>query len=208
MGDRGAAERGRRGCRGRHAVDDVQWAPPSVTSVLDEIAARTEAPVVQLLTTLPEQAEGLVSSVSGSVVRVGPIEDEEAKALVEAIAGSIEAAVRDRIVDLADGHPLFLIETLRLIGGPGGSAGATSGPNTIRGVIAARLDHSRCRRCDCLRPPPPSRAAFRSRPLRRSPPTSRRADGCCSPCSSWSEDCSPRSASPPAGGLRLARDGP
>ena len=121
-------------------VDDAHWSDDDLDAVLHEVAIRPDGPLVLVRTVLPEFVSGTSASIT-----VDPLAEADALELLLSVAG--DTPVNDRIIAQADGNPLFLIETGRMLGEDGlGSLAETEGvselriPTTIRGLLTARIE--------------------------------------------------------------------
>jgi DNA-binding SARP family transcriptional activator len=105
--------------------DDTHWAQPALLDLIDYLRAFvTDDPVLLLCLTRPD-----VGEVRLSPLVLDPLGEDESRALV---AGAVSDATAQRIVETAEGNPLFL-EQLVAIGDE------TELPSTIQAVLAARL---------------------------------------------------------------------
>ena len=97
-------------------VEDVHWADPSS---LELLGALMDIDVALLLvaTARPEFVSPWEAADSLTVVSLDPLDELDARALVEGLAGGRElpAAVRDRIVSASDGIPLYIEEVGRTV---------------------------------------------------------------------------------------------
>ena len=122
-------------------VDDVQWAEPSLLDLLEYVVAfASEHPILLVCLARPEFVEMRPAWAAPMSTRtlfaLDALPEDEARALVES-AGAEELGTDTaaRIVELAEGNPLFL-EQLAAIGAEGGDAPL---PSTIQAVLAARI---------------------------------------------------------------------
>ena len=122
-------------------VDDVQWAEPTLLDLLEYLVAfASEHPILLVCLARPEFVEmrpGWAAPMSTRMLfALDALPQDEARALV-ASAGAEELGTDTaaRIVELAEGNPLFL-EQLAAIGAEGGDAPL---PSTIHAVLAARI---------------------------------------------------------------------
>jgi class 3 adenylate cyclase/tetratricopeptide (TPR) repeat protein len=128
-------------------VDDLHWAEPTLLDLLEYVASfSSDAPIFLLCPARPEVLEERPSWATprenGAVVVLGPLPDEESATLVGHLgAGSaLSGESLRRIVDAADGNPLFLEQLLALNTSDGGSQGTLEVPPTIQALLAARID--------------------------------------------------------------------
>ena len=141
------------------AIDDLQWAEPTFLELVEHVAdfAR-DAPILlacmarpELLDDHPAWAGGKMNATS---ILVEPLDREECGTLVANLLAdeSVDEAVRSRIADAAEGHPLYAEEITGLLVDEGrlvlkeGRWVATSDlsdvpvPPTISALLAARVD--------------------------------------------------------------------
>jgi class 3 adenylate cyclase len=122
--------------------DDIHWAHPSMLDLIDSLAARMrEAPILvlclartELLDTRPMWGGGQASSFT---IRLDPLAADDAHALAANLTTSLADDVAVQIETTSGGNPLF-IEELSAWVTEGGDR--TALPNTVRAMIAARLD--------------------------------------------------------------------
>ncbi|MFL5929977.1 MAG: BTAD domain-containing putative transcriptional regulator [Gaiellaceae bacterium] len=124
------------------ALDDVHWAEPTLLDLLDYLAAwPAEAPLLLVCLTRPELLEQRPGWGSGRQTLVlEPLEAEAARLVLDQLA-RVELARRDRerIVQIAEGNPLFLEQLLALADEVGPDA-VTRVPPSVEAILAARLD--------------------------------------------------------------------
>jgi class 3 adenylate cyclase/tetratricopeptide (TPR) repeat protein len=115
-------------------VEDVHDADPSSLELLQRIISRDGTPLAVLVTSRPGGPE-LVGEVAELVV--GPLDDGSSAAVVRQVLGAAAEDQVARLVERADGIPLYLEELARW------SAEQQDGPAvpvTLSGVLTARLD--------------------------------------------------------------------
>ena len=122
--------------------DDIHWAHPSMLDLIDSLAARMrDAPILvlclartELLDARPMWGGGQASSFT---IRLDPLTADDAHALAATLTTSLAHDVAAQIETTSGGNPLF-IEELSAWVAEGGDR--TALPNTVRAMIAARLD--------------------------------------------------------------------
>ncbi len=138
-------------------IENIHWADgPSLRLFRDLSHRRYPAPIIGIVVGQPSPR--LASLVEGLPrIHVGPLEDEDARRLVERRLGPIGSLgdLVDDVLETGAGNPLFLqeiVESLveRGVVEPGsadqparlraGSRAAVSLPTTLEGVLASRLD--------------------------------------------------------------------
>jgi tetratricopeptide (TPR) repeat protein len=79
---------------------------------------------------------------NATTVQLEPLSEEESARLVDNLVGEagLDETVRRRIVEAAEGNPLFVEEMLALATEDGGRDGGLEIPPTIQALLAARLD--------------------------------------------------------------------
>jgi DNA-binding SARP family transcriptional activator len=123
--------------------DDVHWAEPTLLELVEHLADKGEAPIHVVCLAREELAETRPTFLAGraNVDRIEPdaLSTEETEALVEALGGTVLGFdQRTRLVETAEGNPLFLEQLLALA--LEGGLGAERLPETIQALLAARLD--------------------------------------------------------------------
>jgi class 3 adenylate cyclase len=129
------------------ALDDLHWATEPLIELLARVLSDATGPVLILGTTRPGR-EGLPP---GETLILEPLGDDEAADLIDrALAAPLDARARELVVRHAEGNPFFVEEVLfdlldrelltRRNGGWVLDAGALSIPDSIQGVLAARID--------------------------------------------------------------------
>jgi DNA-binding SARP family transcriptional activator/ATP/maltotriose-dependent transcriptional regulator MalT len=123
--------------------DDVHWAEPTFLELVEHLADKGEAPINVVCLAREELDETRPSFLEGraNVDRIEPdaLSTQETEALVDALGGTIlESDQRTRLVETAEGNPLFLEQLLALA--LEGGLVAERLPETIQALLAARLD--------------------------------------------------------------------
>jgi class 3 adenylate cyclase/tetratricopeptide (TPR) repeat protein len=136
---------------GRHplllVVEDLHWADPTTIELLDRMIANPRRlPVLCVLTFRPDFEPSW--SRSGPLVEItlGPLTSEGVRALATwASPKALDPAVLEWVASTADGVPLFVEETLKMLEHGAqlqtGRGAATAGvPSTLQGLLTERLD--------------------------------------------------------------------
>jgi class 3 adenylate cyclase/tetratricopeptide (TPR) repeat protein len=151
-------------------VEDVHWASAPLLDLLEELVGALEDTAVlivcpsrpELLDTRPSWGTG---QLNASSLTLAPLDAEDAERLLGELLGShaLPAHVADRILAPAEGNPFFVEEMLAMLveqgaiqerGGRWVEAdrlASTSLPDSVHGVIAARLDLLEAREREALR---------------------------------------------------------
>ncbi len=120
-------------------VDDVHWAEPTLLDLLEYLVAFSSGhPILLACLARPDFVQTRPAWVTPqpnrSLMVVDPLSNAEALALVEGVGAAGGAA--ERIVETAEGNPLFLEQLVAVGADDGGSAL----PSSIHAVLAARID--------------------------------------------------------------------
>jgi DNA-binding SARP family transcriptional activator len=123
--------------------DDVHWAEPTFLELIEHLADKGEGAVLVVCMAREELLEERPSFLEGrknvECVVLDALSADETDALLEGLGGAVlESDQRRRIVETAEGNPLFL-EQLLALALEGGLAERAL-PETIQSLLAARLD--------------------------------------------------------------------
>ena len=129
-------------------VEDVHWADPSTVELLHRVVADlAHVPVLCLLTFRPEFEPPWTQSSPVLTLDLGPLSSENVRALAAwASVEPLDPAVLEWVDSTADGVPLFVEETLKMLEhadqlSPGnGRDSLTHVPSTLQGLLTERLD--------------------------------------------------------------------
>jgi predicted ATPase len=122
--------------------DDVHWGEETFLDLVEHVADLSrDAPILLLCMARPELLDLRTGWAGGKVnatsVLLEPLAPEETVRLIESLA-HLGDDMRIRILDAAEGNPLFVEEMVALVGASGG--GEVTVPPTIQALLAARLD--------------------------------------------------------------------
>jgi DNA-binding SARP family transcriptional activator/class 3 adenylate cyclase len=120
-------------------VDDVHWAEPTLLDLLEYLVAFSSGhPILVTCLARPDFVQTRPAWVTPqpnrSLIVVDPLSNREALELVESVGAA--PVVAERIVETAEGNPLFLEQLVAVGADDGGSAL----PSSIHAVLAARID--------------------------------------------------------------------
>ncbi len=139
-------------------LEDLQWARPPLLDLVEHVVAATrDAPVCVLALArselLEERGSWRTAGEHHAVLELGPLADEELRALARGILGGddVDPALLDDVVGHATGNPLFLEELLRMLVEEGrvvrvesrwerAPGAALTVPPTVEALVAARLE--------------------------------------------------------------------
>ena len=124
-------------------LEDVHWAEPTLLDLIEYLGAWiSEAPVLVLCIARPHLLEKRPGwRLGDDAIALEPLSDDEAAALVEELAREDDLGhdVRARIVEAAEGNPLF-VEQLHAHVADFGPAALEAVPPSIDALIAGRLE--------------------------------------------------------------------
>ena len=141
-------------------IEDIHWAEPTLLDLLRYVVDfSVEAPVVVVCSSrrdiLEEHPEWGQERENAATIMLEPLSDEESSTVVENMLGSgaLDQRVRERIIQAAEGNPLFVEQMLSMLiddgivaRGEGGDwvlisdPGTITIPPTISALLTARLD--------------------------------------------------------------------
>ena len=130
-------------------LSDMHWAGDAVWDLLDRLLNQWARHQLMIVATARGiDRAGLVSGRHGaSILQLGPLNDEAARQLLASLRKPgdepLDPETIDDLVTRSGGNPFFLEELAELVLRPGsgrGSAAVGELPDTLRGIIAARLD--------------------------------------------------------------------
>lgn len=121
-------------------VEDVHWADPTLLDLLDYLVAFSSGhPILVACIARPEFVEArplwVTPQPHRSLVALNPLSSSDARELVDS-TGELASGTAARIVETAEGNPLFL-EQLVVVGADDGGSAL---PSSIQAVLAARID--------------------------------------------------------------------
>jgi class 3 adenylate cyclase/predicted ATPase len=126
--------------------EDIHWAEDALLELIEHMATWVRnVPILLVCLARPELLD-LRPDWGGGRVRATAIELEalgrtDSEALVEALLdGELASGARQELLDRAEGNPLFVEETVRMLSEANGG-GVMRIPDTLQALIAARIDH-------------------------------------------------------------------
>ena len=122
--------------------DDVHWGEPAFLDLVEHVADLSRgAPILVLCMARPELLDRRPSWGGGKLnatnLSLEPLAPAEAAELIAALGERADAELGERILEAADGNPLFVEEMVAMAAEEGG---AVTVPPTIQALLAARLD--------------------------------------------------------------------
>ena len=126
-------------------LGDLHWADPLLLAVVSRILAQLPAvPVVIVTTARPGEATAwppVDVRHSTFLLRLDPLAGDDADALASlALGDGDDPLLRRELLTRSGGNPLFIEQLAALVGDGGSPGSALLLPDTLRGLVAARLD--------------------------------------------------------------------
>jgi DNA-binding SARP family transcriptional activator len=118
--------------------DDVHWAEPTLVDLIDYVVERvTDVPLLVVCLARPDLLDRRPAWGDGAIL-LGPLGDTESEALLAALPGGpqLEPAVRARVLETAEGNPLFVEQLLTFVAEDDGGAI----PPSIDALLASRIE--------------------------------------------------------------------
>jgi class 3 adenylate cyclase/tetratricopeptide (TPR) repeat protein len=124
--------------------EDLQWADDELLDFADELADwASDVPLLIVCTTRPELVERRPSWGGGKrnalTISLGPLDDADTARIVAAALerSVLPAETQSELLSRADGNPLYAEQYARMLTE---GSGTETLPETVQGIIAARLD--------------------------------------------------------------------
>ena len=127
-------------------VEDIHWADESLLDFLDELVDwLTDVPLLVVATARPELLERRPGwgggKLNATTLALSPLSDEQTAELIGRLLGRplLAAEAQQTLLERAGGNPLYAEQFVELYTEQGSTAELTL-PETLQGIIAARLD--------------------------------------------------------------------
>jgi class 3 adenylate cyclase/tetratricopeptide (TPR) repeat protein len=134
--------------------EDLHWAEATLLDLIEQLATNTQGPVLLLCTARPTFLEVWQRGLPGNVIELQPLSTEAIEQFIEGILGQsgIDSAVTKRIVESAEGNPLYAEQMLSMLIDQGVLRQDRDGwsvaadvhelaiPPTIHALLTSRLD--------------------------------------------------------------------
>ncbi|MEC3952424.1 AAA family ATPase [Nocardia sp. CDC153] len=91
-------------------AEDVHWLDLASAEVLAFVARRLDSEPVAVLATLRVDTTSPLRAAGLTPMRLGPLPDDDARALLDSVAPELPAQLRHRVLEQAQGNPLALTE--------------------------------------------------------------------------------------------------
>ncbi len=120
-------------------LDDVHWAEPALLDLVEYLDMRVrEAPLLVLCLARPELLEQR-PGWTRRALPLGPLTDDDSRAVVAGTAGGLGEEGRERIVAVAEGNPLYAQQLAAFAAESGKALEPGAMPATLEAVLAGRL---------------------------------------------------------------------
>jgi class 3 adenylate cyclase/tetratricopeptide (TPR) repeat protein len=132
--------------------EDIHWAEAPLLDLIEHLADWVRAPLLIICLARPELLDERPGWGGGRVrstaIELEPLSEEESAELVEQLLSQLAGAAGERprqlpqeLLDRAEGNPLFVEETIRMLVESGVNGSADRVPDSLQALIAARIDH-------------------------------------------------------------------
>jgi class 3 adenylate cyclase len=134
--------------------EDLHWAEATLLDLIERVARDVSGPLLLICTARPTFLEVWQRGLPGDVIDLQPLSEDAIDQFVEGLLGdaTVEAGVRRRIIDAAEGNPLYAEQMFSMLVDDGILQQTDDGwqvdksleelaiPPTIQALLAARLD--------------------------------------------------------------------
>jgi tetratricopeptide (TPR) repeat protein len=135
--------------------EDLHWADSALLGFIDYLLEWSKSsPLMIVGLSRPESSDLRASEGlrNATTLRLGPLRDQEMDRLIRGLVPGIPEDITERIRDRAEGVPLYAVETVRMLldrglitrdgtsCSPAGPIDSLEVPESLHGLIAARLD--------------------------------------------------------------------
>jgi predicted ATPase len=127
-------------------LEDLQWAEPTFLDLLEYIASFGVNPILLLASARPELLETRPAWAkvrpTSQLLLLEPLAEPEVDALIDGRleGGALSERSRARVLEVAEGNPLFVEQLLAMQAGGGDAEGELGVPPTLRALLAGRID--------------------------------------------------------------------
>jgi class 3 adenylate cyclase/tetratricopeptide (TPR) repeat protein len=127
-------------------MDDIHWAEPALLDLLEYVLGFSSgAPILLLCLARPDLFDARPSwgapRQRTTLISLSPLTDGQSEKLIEGLLDDrrLPPALRDRIINAAEGNPLFVEQMLAMLADDPDTADETM-PATIQALLSARID--------------------------------------------------------------------
>jgi DNA-binding SARP family transcriptional activator len=125
--------------------EDVHWAEPTFLDLVEYLASRTRDAAILLVCIarpelLEQRPDWIREGPDASSVALERLPDRECEALIGNLARDLSPETRTRVLETAEGNPLFIEQLVAMLTEGGGHEAELWIPATIDALLSARLD--------------------------------------------------------------------
>jgi class 3 adenylate cyclase/predicted ATPase len=124
--------------------EDAHWVDPSSLEFLDALVGRlTDLPLLLIVTFRPEFGAPWIGRPGANMIALGRLDRQQSAILARRVFGEherISPVLLERILEQADGVPLFIEELTKAVAENVGGRDAPCVPNSLQASLMARLD--------------------------------------------------------------------
>ena len=125
--------------------EDLHWAEPTFLDLIEYLAERVRrAPVLLVCIARPELLEERPDwsreTQETSTLQLEPLPARDCEALIAELAGGLGRSAKSRVLETAEGNPLFIEQLVAMLREGGGEEAELPVPPTIAALLSARLD--------------------------------------------------------------------
>jgi class 3 adenylate cyclase/tetratricopeptide (TPR) repeat protein len=127
-------------------IEDIHWADPALLDLLEDVADRSEGPLLFLCPARPELTARRPDWGGGrwnhSSLLLEPLSTNDSSELLDLLVegGAFSSGLRAQVLERAGGNPFFLEEIVQRLLDEPASVEDLEIPDTVQGVLAARID--------------------------------------------------------------------
>jgi class 3 adenylate cyclase/tetratricopeptide (TPR) repeat protein len=127
-------------------LDDIHWAEPAFLDLIEYLAGFLTGPILVLALARPDllgaRGSWAAPRPNATTLVLEPLAESDSRELIKTLATSagLSEPMRTRIVEAAEGNPLFVEQMLALQVEGGSADGDLVIPPTIQALLAARID--------------------------------------------------------------------
>ncbi len=132
--------------------EDIHWAEEPLLELIEHLADWVRAPLLIVCLARPELLDNRPGWGGGRVrstaIELEPLSEEQSELLVEKLLGQLAGmsgeplpALPKEVLERAEGNPLFVEETIRMLVESDRGGDPDRIPDTLQALIAARIDH-------------------------------------------------------------------
>jgi DNA-binding SARP family transcriptional activator/predicted ATPase len=124
-------------------LDDVHWAEPTLLDLVEYVGEwSSEAPILLVCVARPDLLERRGLAAGWTPILLGPLPADDAATLADNLSDGegLDENARARVVQIAEGNPLYAEQLLAYASEQGGMDVLEAVPPSVEALLAARLD--------------------------------------------------------------------